>query len=245
MGGWVVAHKILVTALSPNSSFPLWAWTWDLDSGLSITLLILFYILLYTLTNIRIYGLWHDYKSDLHLVWLILILGLISSICHPDLFRESCWECCDSFFVIWLGDMISVWSIYLLLVCVGSWLSSGSAHVFWPDATLFRWTQNLLLGILLGFQTNSFNCCQQIVSWTHSGDEAYCYSQIPFHKCHQQPISCDQKSQNMTISFPVSNAILSFQRPTSKKPFNLTHGSHDLSIQTKYQHSESKQGYIS
>ena len=34
--GWVVAHKILVTAQSPSSSFPLWAWTLDLDSGLSI-----------------------------------------------------------------------------------------------------------------------------------------------------------------------------------------------------------------
>ena len=33
VGGVVVAHKILVTAQSPNSSFPLW--TWDLDSGLS------------------------------------------------------------------------------------------------------------------------------------------------------------------------------------------------------------------
>ena len=40
MGGWVggvvVAHKILVTALSPNSSFPLWAWTWELGLGLGL-----------------------------------------------------------------------------------------------------------------------------------------------------------------------------------------------------------------
>ena len=38
VGWWVVAHKFLVTAQSPNSSFPLSlrALTWDLDSGLSI-----------------------------------------------------------------------------------------------------------------------------------------------------------------------------------------------------------------
>ena len=38
VGGWVgwVAHKILETAQSPNSSFPLWAWTWDLGFGLGL-----------------------------------------------------------------------------------------------------------------------------------------------------------------------------------------------------------------
>ena len=34
LGGGVVAHKILETAHGHSSS--LWAWTWDLDSGLSI-----------------------------------------------------------------------------------------------------------------------------------------------------------------------------------------------------------------
>ena len=34
-GGWV-AYKILATALSPNSSFPLWAWTWDSGLGLGL-----------------------------------------------------------------------------------------------------------------------------------------------------------------------------------------------------------------
>ena len=34
--GWVVAHKILETAQSPNYSFPLWAWTGDLGLGLGL-----------------------------------------------------------------------------------------------------------------------------------------------------------------------------------------------------------------
>jgi len=31
-----VGGKILVTAQSPNSSFPLWAWTWNLGLGLGL-----------------------------------------------------------------------------------------------------------------------------------------------------------------------------------------------------------------
>ena len=112
------------------------------------------------------------------------------------------------------------------LMWVGSWFNSRSAPVYCLVTRCHLISVNtLLLGILLGFQTDSFNYCTHLLLTyvlnkcrEHLSIDAIVIflSATSFHHC--QPISCDPKSQFMTISFPKSNAMLSFQLPNSNHP---------------------------